>query len=71
MSKAKRVPLVAALVQPVTRRLARMEDLLIEMRHEQDVKLKHITGLQKQLDTLTEQVNVISTKIRRLSVRRK
>jgi predicted nucleic acid-binding Zn-ribbon protein len=48
-----------------------MEDLLIEMRHEQDVKLKRITGLQKQLDTLTEQVNVISTKIRRLSDRRK
>ena len=71
MSKANTVPIVAAVVQPVTRRLARMEALLIEMRHEQDVKLKRITGLQEQVGILTEQVNVISTKIRRLSVRRK
>ncbi len=31
-----------------------MEDLLIEMRHEQDVKLKKINRLQDQVDVLTE-----------------
>ena len=33
-------PVVAAVVRPVNARLSRMEDLLLEMRHEQDVKLK-------------------------------
>ena len=36
------------------RRLNRMEALLLEMRSEQDVSLKHITRLQAQLDLLTE-----------------
>ncbi len=36
------------------RRLNRMEALLVEMRSEQDVSLKHITRLQAQLDLLTE-----------------
>jgi hypothetical protein len=31
-----------------------MEALLIEMRHEQDVKLKKINRLQDQVDLLTE-----------------
>jgi hypothetical protein len=47
-------PLVAAVVRPVSTRLARMEALLIEMRHEQDVKLKKINRLQDQVDLLTE-----------------
>jgi hypothetical protein len=47
-------PLVAAVVRPVSSRLSRMEDLLIEMRHEQDVKLKKISRLQDQVDLLTE-----------------
>ena len=59
-------PIVAAVVQPVARRLARMEALLIEMRHEQDVQLKRSTALQEQLDTLTEQVKVNITSIRRI-----
>ena len=33
-----------------------MEDLLIEMRSEQDVKLKKINKLQEQVDALTEAV---------------
>jgi len=36
------------------RRLDRMEALLVEMRNEQDISLKHITRLQAQLDLLTE-----------------
>ena len=49
-------PLVAAVVRPVSTRLGRMEDLLIEMRAEQDVKLKKINRLQEQFDELTETV---------------
>jgi len=49
-------PLVAAVVRPVNTRLSRMEDLLIEMRTEQDVKLRKINKLQEQFDELTETV---------------
>ncbi len=45
-------PVIAAVVRPVNTRLSRMEDLLIEMRHEQDVKLKKINKLQQQVDEL-------------------
>jgi hypothetical protein len=48
---------VAAVVQPVTKRLSRMEALLIEMRYEQDVQLRRAAVLQAQLDTLTELVS--------------
>jgi hypothetical protein len=48
------LPIVAAVVQPVARRLARIEALLTEMRHEQDVQLKRVTALKERLDTLTE-----------------
>jgi hypothetical protein len=47
-------PVVVAVVRPVNARLSRMEDLLLEMRHEQDVKLKKINKLQEQVDELTE-----------------
>ena len=47
-------PGVAAAVRPVSTRLSRMEDLLIEMRAEQDVKLKKLTELQEQVDELTD-----------------
>jgi hypothetical protein len=40
--------------QGVTGRLTRVENLLVEMRHEQDVSLKRLTRLQNQLDYLTE-----------------
>lgn len=50
-------PLVAALVRPVSTRLSRMEDLLIEMRGELDAKLKKINKLQAQIDELTEIVS--------------
>jgi hypothetical protein len=46
-------PVVAAVVRPVTTQLSRMEDLLIEMRDEQDVRLKKINKLQQQVDELT------------------
>jgi hypothetical protein len=45
-------PVLAAVVRPVSARLSRMEDLLIEMRAEQDVKLKKINKLQQQFDEL-------------------
>lgn len=51
----RKIPLVvAAVVQPVSKRLSRMEALLIEMRTEQDVKLRKINKLQLQIDELTE-----------------
>lgn len=49
-------PIVATLVRPVSTRLSRMENLMIEMRGEQDVNLKKIGRLQEQLDALTETV---------------
>jgi hypothetical protein len=51
----RKIPLmVAAVVQPVSKRLSWMEALLIEMRTEQDVKLRKIDKLQLQIDELTE-----------------
>jgi septal ring factor EnvC (AmiA/AmiB activator) len=58
-------PIVAAVVQPVAKRLSRIEALLIEMRHEQDVQLKRGAALQRQLETLAERVAAVSQKIRR------
>jgi hypothetical protein len=63
--RRRRIPLVAAVVQPVAKRLARMEALLIEMRHEQDVKLKRIISLQDQIDKLTEHVRANRATARR------
>ncbi len=56
MVRRKVPPLVAAVIRPVSARLARMEALLIEMRAEHDVKLKKINRLQEQFDELTETV---------------
>ena len=57
MAKNKKVQLptpivVAAVVRRVNTRLSRMEDLLLEMRAEQDVKLKKIEKLQQQVEEL-------------------
>jgi hypothetical protein len=52
-------PVVAAVVQPVARRLSRIEALLVEIRFELDVQLKRVTALQAHLDTLTEDVQVL------------
>ena len=49
-------PIFAAVVRPVSTRLSRMENLLIEMRAEQDVKLRKINKLQAQFEALTEVV---------------
>ena len=49
-------PPLAATVRLVSTRLSRMEDLLIEMRTEQDVKLRKINKLQQGVDELTEAV---------------
>jgi hypothetical protein len=56
-------PVVAAVVRPVNKRLARMEDLLFEMRREQDVNLKKINKLQEQIDVLAE--TLLRRRIRR------
>jgi hypothetical protein len=53
-TRRKTRPIVAAVVQPVAKRLARMEALLLEIRHEQDVKLKRIKALEQRVDTLTD-----------------
>jgi hypothetical protein len=47
-------PLVAAVVQPVAKRLSRIEDLLCEMRFEQDLQAKRVAVLKEKLEALTE-----------------
>jgi hypothetical protein len=47
-------PVVAAVVQPVAKRLSRIEALLLEMRFEQDVQAKRVNALKVQLELLTE-----------------
>ncbi|MEO8257026.1 MAG: hypothetical protein ABI868_06735 [Acidobacteriota bacterium] len=59
-------PIVTAVVQPVTKRLSRMEALLMEMRSEQDVHLKHIARLQSQIDVVAAETKAQGVKIRRL-----
>ena len=49
-------PIAAAVVRPVEKRLSRIEDLLHEMRHEQDIQLKRIAAIQLQLDALSGKV---------------
>jgi hypothetical protein len=52
-TRRPKVPhVLAAVVQPVTKRLSRMEDLLIEMRGEQDKHLKRISRLERQISDL-------------------
>jgi hypothetical protein len=46
-------PAPAAVRRPANERLSRIEDLLVEVRHEQDVLLKRLAKTQAQLDALT------------------
>jgi hypothetical protein len=56
-TRRPKVPhVVVAVGQPVTKRLSRIEDLLIEIRGVQDRHLKRITALQIQLDALSATV---------------
>ncbi len=48
------LPVVAAVVQPVAKRLSRIEALLLEMRFEQDVLGKRLNALKEQLEVLSE-----------------
>ena len=48
------LPVVAAVVQPVAKRLARIEALLLEMRFEQDVLGKRLNAIKGQLEVLSE-----------------
>jgi hypothetical protein len=64
-------PIVAVVLQPVAKRLSRMEALLFEMRHEQDVQLKRVTSLQAQLETLTEYVRGENPNMQQMSPPRK
>ena len=49
----------------------RIEDLLVEMRCEQDVQLKRVAALHAQIDNLTEQVSANRMGIRRLARNRR
>jgi hypothetical protein len=51
--QTQKSPVVAVLLRPVKVRLSRIENLLLEVRHEQDVVLKRLTKAQAQLDALT------------------
>ena len=48
------LPVVAAVVQPVAKRLSRIEALLLEMRFEQDVLGKRLNAIKGQLEVLSE-----------------
>jgi Cu/Ag efflux pump CusA len=52
--QVKQVPVRVVLPRTIEQRLKRMEDLLIEMRHEQDVVLKRLAKTQAQLSALVE-----------------
>jgi hypothetical protein len=56
LSGPRLLPVVAAVVQPVARRLSRIEDLLVEMRCEQDVQLKRVAALHAQLENIADEV---------------
>lgn len=43
-------------MRPTEKRLSRIEDLLIEIRNEQDVKHKKLATLQRRMEELAEQV---------------
>ena len=60
-------PVAAAVIQPVTKRLARIEALLLEMRFEMDVKLRRIVQLREKVEVLAERVTEQGALIRRLS----
>ncbi len=60
-------PVVAAVIRPVSTRLSRMEDLIIEMRTEQEVKLKKIVRLQDQINGLQEQFDKLVETLRKRS----
>ena len=68
--RRRRAPMVVAVLNPLARRLSRMEALLIEMRHEQDVQLRRVTSLQSQLDILTEHVRINLANRRRVPPRK-
>jgi len=44
-------------VRPLATRLSRMEALLIEMRFAQDVKLKRMTALQIQIESMVASIS--------------
>jgi hypothetical protein len=52
-SQTRDFPVIRSIPRPVDERLGRIEDLLVEMRHEQDVMLKRLAKAQAQLDALT------------------
>jgi len=56
---------VSPIVAAVVKRLSRIEALLIEMRHEQDVQLKQSAELQQQFEEFAEHVTTATLKIRR------
>jgi hypothetical protein len=67
-ARAKPLVVVAAVVRPVSMRLGRIEDLLIEMRGVLDLHLKRIAALQRQVDMLME--NELEPSIRRSAASR-
>jgi hypothetical protein len=51
---ATRKSAVVALIQPVAKRLDRIEALLADMRYKQDVHLKRVNRIQQILDDLLD-----------------
>ena len=60
-NRRQRAPIVAVVVQSVAKRLSRIEDLLLEIRYEQDLKHKKSATLQTRLEELTAEVKAKTT----------
>jgi hypothetical protein len=50
----KPAQIVTAVVQPMTKRLARLEAILLEMQYEQDVQTRRIHALRAQIEALSD-----------------
>ncbi len=60
-------PVVAAVARPISTRLSRMEDLIIEMRTEQEVTIKKTGKLQDQINGLQERFEKLVETLKRRS----
>ena len=49
-------PTVAAVVRPVSKRLSAILDLVVEMRHLEDLKLKRLAHIEHRIELLTSAV---------------
>jgi len=59
-------PIVAAVVRPVSKRLAEIHDLVVEMRYLDDIKLRRLDLIERRLEVLSNAVSSNRRAIARL-----